>query len=583
MAYTGTPDEILFKQLLERTLERNELNGISPYVLRWAGTAASGWSFGTVQFDIGSLASAQTLILDIMTNARTTSGNYIIDDGNPATSRANDTEIARLFAAAKQRGGQGLVAADQALINSCIASAYGRIALENGYNAYFNSVLLPEISSIQTSASARYRAFLNLDIGKLFIGDFANQYSPDSRSILKAYFAGGTGFAGYTTHSDFGLGDALQAYLRTPFNKSKPWIGMLRFSNVVIMSGGLGTLSIETAREIVRAYTYAYVPNESNFLANDDRVNNLNLFRTGLIEPAAVVITADIQNKYGIALDPNFDDLLLGDDKDNFATTGEYQLNGRDGDDILIGEGGKDSLEGGAGDDYLIGGADNDTLDGGTGNDTYVFKSGDGEDTLIDSDGIGRIMVAGEQLTGATYAKHSLDGNKQVWESDDGKFTYTFVPGSNSTAKGTLTIKCLGGGQITLKEFDLAKAKTGVLGLTLGQKTVVQLATETGTPFGEQGKNSENKTTALIEGQGKTLRCFLNAPAQAGDIIKLSLAGGELAKFACIDGANQTSFADGEVSIELQKGQTEVAFAFVNTGDVDTDAALQLTATYQPV
>lgn len=41
------------------------------------------------------------------------------------------------------------------------------------------------------------------------------------------------------------------------------------------------------------------------------------------------------------------------------------------------------------------------------------------------------------------------------------------------------------------------------------------------------------------------------------------------------------SFADGEVTIELTEGQTEVAFAFLNTDDVDTDAALKLTATYQ--
>lgn len=34
MAYTGTPDEISFKQLLEQTLEKNELNGASPYVLK---------------------------------------------------------------------------------------------------------------------------------------------------------------------------------------------------------------------------------------------------------------------------------------------------------------------------------------------------------------------------------------------------------------------------------------------------------------------------------------------------------------------------------------------------------------------
>ena len=52
------------------------------------------------------------------------------------------------------------------------------------------------------------------------------------------------------------------------------------------------------------------------------------------------------------------------------------------GDDRLYGEGGGDKLYGDAGEDTLIGGAATDTLDGGTGADTYVFRSGDGADTI---------------------------------------------------------------------------------------------------------------------------------------------------------------------------------------------------------
>ncbi|MBN1474009.1 MAG: hypothetical protein JW914_05290, partial [Syntrophaceae bacterium] len=48
--FTG---DVRFKELLIGVLEKNELNGISPYSLRWAGTSASGWSFGVVQYDLG--------------------------------------------------------------------------------------------------------------------------------------------------------------------------------------------------------------------------------------------------------------------------------------------------------------------------------------------------------------------------------------------------------------------------------------------------------------------------------------------------------------------------------------------------
>lgn len=258
-----------------------------------------------------------------------------------------------------------------------------------------------------------------------------------------------------------------------------------------------------------------------------------------------------------------------------------------DKNDLLVGLDQVDVLRGGAGDDFLIGGAGNDALDGGSGSDTYVFATDEGKDTIKDSDGLGRIMVGGQALTGATYATHSLDGRQQIWESDDGKITYTFVSGGDA-GKGTLTItgaSLLGNGEIKINDFDLAKAGSdGVLGLKLAQKTAIELQSGGTTPFSEPGHESESNTAALDEGLSKTIKCFLNAPAQDGDIIKLSLAGGNLSRFACIDGANQTSFADGEVTLQLAEGQTEIVFAFLNTGDVDGDTALELTAsTYRPM
>ena len=50
----------------------------------------------------------------------------------------------------------------------------------------------------------------------------------------------------------------------------------------------------------------------------------------------------------------------------------------------LDGGTGADNLNGGIGDDTLNGGTGNDALTGGTGNDTFVFKAGDGHDTITD-------------------------------------------------------------------------------------------------------------------------------------------------------------------------------------------------------
>ncbi|WP_280109888.1 calcium-binding protein, partial [Azospirillum sp. B506] len=66
-------------------------------------------------------------------------------------------------------------------------------------------------------------------------------------------------------------------------------------------------------------------------------------------------------------------------------------LTGTATDDVMLGQDGDDRLSGSNGNDTLIGGTGNDTLDGGTGNDVYVYRIGDGRDTIIDSAGFDRI------------------------------------------------------------------------------------------------------------------------------------------------------------------------------------------------
>ncbi|MES2743624.1 MAG: calcium-binding protein [Pseudomonadota bacterium] len=61
---------------------------------------------------------------------------------------------------------------------------------------------------------------------------------------------------------------------------------------------------------------------------------------------------------------------------------GDDVLNGGAGHAILIGGGGDDVLNGGAGNATLNGGAGDDVLNGGAGADTFVFKPGDGQDTI---------------------------------------------------------------------------------------------------------------------------------------------------------------------------------------------------------
>lgn len=73
------------------------------------------------------------------------------------------------------------------------------------------------------------------------------------------------------------------------------------------------------------------------------------------------------------------DDLLMGNQ-------GDDKLYGETGNDTLLGNEGNDLLSGGAGNDTLIGGQGNDRLEGGEGSDTYLYRKGDGNDTIVNID-----------------------------------------------------------------------------------------------------------------------------------------------------------------------------------------------------
>jgi Ca2+-binding RTX toxin-like protein len=90
------------------------------------------------------------------------------------------------------------------------------------------------------------------------------------------------------------------------------------------------------------------------------------------------------------------DHLYGGDGSDTLdGGAGDDYVEGNAGSDSLLGGTGNDILLGGSGDDTLNGGTGNDTLKGGAGYDTYVMHDGDGGDTVIDSDGQGKIIWGG--------------------------------------------------------------------------------------------------------------------------------------------------------------------------------------------
>ena len=97
------------------------------------------------------------------------------------------------------------------------------------------------------------------------------------------------------------------------------------------------------------------------------------------------------------------DDIIFGgDDFDN--------LSGGEGNDVIYGGESADSIVGGAGDDILYGQADDDFLEGGAGNDTYVFAPGDGNDTIIDFEGVNTLKIDADlDPANFTYTRVNTD------------------------------------------------------------------------------------------------------------------------------------------------------------------------------
>ncbi len=113
---------------------------------------------------------------------------------------------------------------------------------------------------------------------------------------------------------------------------------------------------------------------------------------------------------------------------------GAFMLGGN-GSDVLVGGSNADLLVGNVGDDFLIGGTGNDTLLGGTGNDTYHYTTGDGFDTLLDSDGKGSIVSNGITLNGGAQY-----GDTRVYKSAD-QHLYVFANDSTLVIDGQIAVQ----------------------------------------------------------------------------------------------------------------------------------------------
>lgn len=456
MSYDFSGD-IVFKERLMRVIKKNELNGKSPYALYWAGTSQSGWSFGEVQYDLsGGLDTALELFAKVLLNAKDNVDKYLVDDDKPATGRGTvdnieDKKVKDFYDRAQRKGGTSLSKSEIVLINQALASDYGRIEIDRSYDGYIDDVLMEEVNKSIVRVSGEDRKFLETDISKLFIIDFANQYGTKMKGRLRDFLAGKTVNPGkgiITKSSMLGVDDLLNFYFRTPHAFSLPHDPIRRFGNILVETGYMPA-DIDEALGVLQAYTFFVVPRRSQIINRNSQA--LDVFMMEAIVPArGLVIEKFVTNESTIVDKPNINgEVLVGDDNAN--TDGANQshrllgggkndlIMGQNGDDILYGDEGNDVLYGGQGNDTLKANSGNDFLFGGEDDDTYLI-SGNGNHHVIDNQGDNRLFV-NDQLISDVFGI-----GENTWKSADGKITITH--------NSPYTITDGAGASVVLDEFE---------------------------------------------------------------------------------------------------------------------------------
>ena len=272
----------------------------------------------------------------------------------------------------------------------------------------------------------------------------------------------------------------------------------------------------------------------------------------------------------------NSNDLLIGGGGNNKLSAG-------DGNDYLYGNGGNDTLDGGTGADKLYGGVGNDILSGGTGGDTYSYQSGDGTDTLTDTDGLNKIVVGATQLTGTSEKPTLGAGNTHTWTANSGEYEYQFDANRKSL---TLSGSALGGAgnSITLTDIADLKALKNRYGIDLKLNPEIALTTESGNVFADPGYTPSALTENIGEYASRFLNIALNQALKAGDKIKLaidSISGVAQSAIKAVTGDQVLGFDSGSLTLTAAEGQNLLSLAILEDEDISADASVIFKATIE--
>ncbi len=191
----------------------------------------------------------------------------------------------------------------------------------------------------------------------------------------------------------------------------------------------------------------------STLLTNDTDIDSSNLSITGVSN--ATNGTAVLNNNG--TQDNSTDDFIVFTPIDGFSGNANFNYTISDGSLTstakvaiaiganITGNNGNDNISAGDGNDNIIGNGGNDTISGGKGNDTFVFRLGDGDDTIADFAGTGigsnPSATAISQLDTLQFIGSGLTADKLQLTQNGNNLELTFLDAAST--------------KVTLQNFQL--------------------------------------------------------------------------------------------------------------------------------
>lgn len=210
-----------------RSLMNSELSGgMGAYQISDAKRAASGPSFGPLQYDLGSgNARARELFEDIATSARGADGNLLISANELRDIKSHLYKPSGQFNAADREVYERL----KPKMDQALGSDQGRAAIDADYPPALTDKMNDLNAKVDAIPNERNKAFVSGNpVAKLMIMDTANQYGPAVNNGLKEFMGktkddpamtmpGRTPRSTIKVEGEFGLEDMIRYKLETAY------------------------------------------------------------------------------------------------------------------------------------------------------------------------------------------------------------------------------------------------------------------------------------------------------------------------------------------------------------------------------